>query len=215
MSPFSKSIIIGLSLTSSLLIFSSGNTKADVVRGADPQQQRIVVKKPWLKEPVQIIAAKTKKKANIEIGKEFDAEDDWIEGFTVTVSNNYHKTVTSMTINMIFRRDAGDLRSPFSYPLHFGSSANTAEYLQRDPGKIIKVGKTANLELSAEDYKRLKGYLEQTGYIISIKRVELVVTEVGFEDGSMIYGGTFFLQDPASPRDPTKKIRVPEGPGAY
>ncbi len=78
----------------------------------------------------------------------------------------------------------------------------------------MKVGKTADLRLSPQDYETLKRGLEQTGYPNSIKRVELVMRSVGFEDGSMLHTGTFFLQDPANPNDPTKKIKVPEPPGA-
>jgi hypothetical protein len=60
----------------------------------------------------------------------------------------------------------------------------------------------------------IKDALEETGYPTKIKRVELVVREVGFEDGSVLRGGTFFMQDPANPDDPTKKVRVPEPSGA-
>jgi len=40
------------------------------------------------------------------------------------------------------------------------------------------------------------------------------VKEVGFEDGSMIYSGMLYVQDPTHPNDPTKKIQVPPLPVA-
>jgi hypothetical protein len=175
---------------------------------------RIVVRKPWPVEPVKVVAVKTKNKGNIEIGRAFDESDDWLDGFTVTVANNYDKAVTAVTVSMIFRRDPGDTRPPAAQELHFGPSPLSPEYVDRDPNKVIKVGKTADLRLSPQNYKSLKDLLEQTGYPNSIKRVELVIREVGFEDGSMLYSGTFYLQDPANPNDPTKKIKVPEAPGA-
>jgi len=49
--------------------------------------------------------------------------------------------------------------------------------------------------------------LEQKGYPSDIRRVELVIREVGFEDGSVLLSGTLWLQDPNYPNDPTKKIR--------
>ena len=164
---------------------------------------------PVVPEPV-----KTKQEANVEIGRAFVADDDWLDGFTATVVNNYDKTVTALTIEMVFRRDFGDTRPPLAYSLHFGPSPNTLEYIYRDPNKVIKVGKTTEIRLSPQNYKSLQRYLEQTGYPNSIKRVELVIREVGFEDGRMLDAGTFYLQDPASPNDPTKKIKVPEPPGA-
>jgi hypothetical protein len=175
---------------------------------------RIVVRKPWRVEPVQVVAVKTKHKENIEIARTFEEDDDWLDGFTVTVANKYHKTVTAMEIEMVFRREPGDTRPPLAYPLHFGPSPSSREYIYRDPNKVIKVGKTAELSLSPENYKTLKRDFEQTGYPNSIKRVELIIREVGFEDGSVLYSGTLYLQDPANPHDPTKKIKTPEPPGA-
>jgi hypothetical protein len=170
------------------------------------QQDRIVVRKPWRVEPISVVAVKTKIKGNIEIGKAFEEDDDWLDGFTVTVANNYDKTITAVTVNMVFRREPGDTRTPMAKELHFGPSPIAREYIRRDPNKVIKVGKTADLRLSPESYKTLKRDLEQTGYANGIKRVELVITEVGFEDGSVFDSGTFYLQDPANPNDPTKKI---------
>ena len=108
---------------------------------------------------------------------------------------------------MIFRREKGDTRPPLAKELHFGPSPSGPEYSRRDPAKFIQVSKTAKLSLSAENYKSLKHDLAQQGYPNSIKRVELEITEVGFEDGSVIRSGKLFLPDPKNPGDPTKKSR--------
>jgi hypothetical protein len=176
----------------------------------------MVVRKPWPVEPVRVVAFKTKNKENkenLETRRAFEEADDWLDGFTVTVVNNYHKTITAVSIKMVFPREPGDTRSPFAWELNFGPRANSPEYIYRDPNKIIKIGKTADLYLSAKDYKSLRLYLEKTGYLNNIKRVELVIRTVGFEDGSMLLSGTFYAQDPANPKDPTKKIKVPEPSG--
>jgi hypothetical protein len=188
-------------------------TRVESSQEPAPQRDRTVVRKPWSLEPVKVVAAKNKRKAKIEIGKPFDDDDDWLDGFSVTVMNDYDKTVTAMTVSMVFRRDLGDTRPPFAWNLHFGPRSNSPEYNYRDLNKVIRVGKTVDLQLNADDYKLLKRGLEQTGYPNSIQRVEVVIREVGFEDGSMLYSGTFYLQDPAYPNDPTKKIRVRQPPG--
>ena len=203
---FTLITLVGVSLIFTVwLADSSANTQ---------QRDRIVVKKPWPVEPVQIAAVKTKNKENIEAGRAFDEDDDWLDGFTVTITNNYDKTVTALAVAMVFRRESGDTRPPFAYVLHFGPSPKMREYINRDPNKVVKVGKTIDLQLRSDDYINVKRGLEQTGYPNSIKRVELVIREVGFEDGSMIYSGMFYLQDPAHPNDPTKKIPVRQQPGA-
>jgi hypothetical protein len=180
--------------------------------GTSPRRERIVVRKAWPAEAVKVVAVKTKKKADIELGGAFEDDDDWLEGFTVTVANNSNKMVTVMEVEMIFPREPGDTRSPLAHSLHFGPSPSSPEYVHRDPKKVLKVGKSVDLYLDPQSYKRVKSDLQRTGYPEDIKRVELVIREVGFEDGSMILAGTLYLQDPASPNDPEKKIRAPNLP---
>jgi hypothetical protein len=175
---------------------------------ASPQRKRSVVRKPWSVEPVKVVAAKNRKKEKIEIGKPFDDDDDWLDGFTVTVKNNSDKVVTALNIEMIFRREVGDARPPVAQQLHFGPLPISPQYSLRDPSKVINVGETADLELSARNYESLKSLLEQKGYPSSIERVELVIRQVGFEDGSVLVAGTLYVQDPNSPTDPTRKIRA-------
>lgn len=177
------------------------------------QPDRIVVNKPWPVEPVKIVGVKTKRRADLELGKAFDDDDDWLDGLSLTVLNNSDKTVTAMTVSVIFSREPGDTRHPLALDLHFGPGAITPEYKDRDPNKIIKVHHTGELSLTPRDYLILKQDFEQLGYQ-TVKRVELVVREVGFEDGSMLYSGTFYSQDPAYPNDPTKKLKAREQPAA-
>ena len=195
--------LFAVSLIFTLSLVSNANTQ---------QPDRIVVNKPWPVEPVKIVGIKTKRRADLELGKAFGDDDDWLDGLGVTVLNNSDKNVTSMTVSVIFRREPGDTRHPLAWKLHFGPSAITPEYKDRDPNKIIKVQDTGELSLSPQDYLTLKRDFEELGYQ-TVKRVELVVREVGFEDGSMLYSGTFYSQDPAYPNDPTKKLKAPEPHG--
>jgi hypothetical protein len=164
-------------------------------------------------EPVKIVGVKTKNKGSVEIDRPFSEDDDWFEGLMFTVANNSNKTVTALIVAIIFRREEADSRPPFAYNLRFGPSPDIPEYLDRDPNKVITVGKTLDLQLSSEDYQLVNRSLEQIGYSGGIKRIELKIREVGFEDGSMIRSGQLYLQDPNYPNDPTKKIPAPS-PGA-
>ena len=202
--------IILITLVGVSLMFTAWSAYS---RATSQQKQRIVVRKPWPVEPVRVIAFKTKNKENkenLETRRAIEEDDDWLDGFTVTVVNNYHKTITAVSIEIVFPRERGDTRPPFTWELNLGPWANSPEYIYRDPNKTIEVGKTADLYLSAKDYKTLRLYLEKTGYLNSITRVELEVRIVGFEDGSMLLSGTFYVQDPANPKDPTKKTKVPD-----
>jgi hypothetical protein len=168
---------------------------------------RTVTKKPWRVEPVRIVAVKNKKKPSIEIGKSFDDDDDWLDGFTVTVKNNSDQTVTSVIIEMVFRREASDARPPVAEILNFGPRPMAPEYLLRNPRKTIKVGDTADLQLISHNYQILTDRLLRKGYLNGGARVELIIRQVGFEDGSVLDSGTLWLQDPNIRNDPTKKIR--------
>ena len=196
-----------LVLTGGLVLLVMGELNSTSIGDKTQEQGRTVIRKPWRVEPVKVVAVKNKKKANIEIGKGFDDDDDWLDGFTVTVANNYDKTVTAMSIDMVFRRDPGDTRPPLAWSLNFGPHPFSPEYLQRDPNKVIKVGETADLQLSPKEYNLLTVFLKQNGFPGGIRRVELEISDVGFEDGSVLHRGTFFVQDPNNPNDPTKKIR--------
>jgi len=202
--------LIAIAVASLIFTFSLTNSS-----GKSQQQNRIVVRRAWrVDEPIKVVVVKTKKKANIEIGRAFEDDDDWLDGFTVTVANSYNKTITAVTINMIFRREPGDTRPPMAKELHFGPSPIARDYISRDRNRVIEVGKTADLRLSSHSYRILKRGFQETGYPESITKVELVITEVGFEDGSVFDSGSFYLQDPAHPSDPTKKVPVLEPHGA-
>jgi hypothetical protein len=197
-----------LFLAGVVLHVTSGPQASPVSASASLQRDRTVVRKPWRVEPVKVVAARNKKKANIQIDTTYEDDDDWLDGFTVTVANNSDRTVTAVIVEMIFRREAGDTRPPVAELLNFGPPPMAPEYLLRDPHKTIKVGETADLQLIPHNYKMLADRLLRKGYSNGGARVELVISEVGFEDGSVLDSGTLWLQDPNNPNDPTKKIRA-------
>jgi hypothetical protein len=198
---FALMMFIGVTLVVTVLLINSS--------AGNPPPERVVMKKRWRLEPVKVVAVKTKHKTDVEVGRAFNEEDDWLDGFAVTVANNYDKTVTAMSILLVFRREAGDTRPPFAWTMHFGPSARTPEYNQRDKTKSIKPGHTHQLHVTPQNYESLQRGFREAGYMGPVRRVEVEVKEVGFEDGSMIYSGMRYVQDPAYPNDPTKKIQVP------
>ena len=83
LAPLTLTTIVGASLICGVWAATS---PAGITR-----RECIVVRKPWPAEAVRVVAVKTKKKADIELGGPFDDDDDWLEGFTVTVANNSNK----------------------------------------------------------------------------------------------------------------------------
>lgn len=192
-------------LTTSAIVLLTLTGWLDV--NAFQQRDRLVLTRAWPIEPVKIVAIKTKNKAMVERGKPFNDDDDWFDGLTLTLANNYDKTVTALTIELIFTEDGGPM-PPWSWDLNFGPSPKTPEYLHRDPNKVIKIGQSVELGLSKERYQGLREGLKNSGNTRTITQVEIEIKEVGFEDGSMVQEGRLYLQDPAYPKDPTKKINT-------
>lgn len=172
-----------------------------------PSRERIVLRRSFPLEPVWIVAIKTKSKGRIELGKAFDDTDDWFEGLSISLRNNGDKTVTSLRVTLVFP-EPDNAGSGLTHDLHFGPSAASAEYLQRDRNRVLNIGKSVELNLSTEDYQSLKRDVAKAGYREGISRLEIEVREIGFEDGSMISDGRLWVQHPGHPDDPTKKINT-------
>jgi hypothetical protein len=152
------------------------------------QRDRLVLTRAWPIEPVKIVAIRTKNKVRVERGKPFNEEDDWLDGLTLTLANNSAKTVTALSIELVFTEDGGPL-PPWSWDLNFGPSPNNSEYLRRDTNKVIKIGQSVELGLSKERYQGLREGLKQSGNTRTITQLEIEVREVGFADGSMVQEG--------------------------
>ncbi|HJQ34442.1 MAG TPA: hypothetical protein VJ866_19840 [Pyrinomonadaceae bacterium] len=180
---------------------------------AGQNQDRVVDKATLTGEPIRIAGMKTKKKGEIKFGGKFVEDDDWVEGFTILVHNISGKTITALAVDATFHRPDGKSSRetpPFSYTFHFGPNPLFPEYSLRDKTKIIKPGETVELSLPDEDYEGIKGALKQLNYPGSVKRVELMIHTVGFEDGTVWSGGSWFYRDPDNP-DKLIREKRPQG----
>ena len=69
-------------------------------------QERSIDKLSWRTEPIKILKLKTKDK-EVELGKKFLEEDDWLKGLTVTVQNISDKAIARIEIELAFPRPGG------------------------------------------------------------------------------------------------------------
>src|SRR6476619_3464569 len=67
------------------------------------QSQRVVDKLSWESEPVKFQKIKANG-TNVELGKKFKSEKDWLNGFTVSVQNISNKAIARIEINLAFPR---------------------------------------------------------------------------------------------------------------
>jgi hypothetical protein len=190
---------IPLAISLGLLVSPSLATSS--ARKLTQHEERKVKKDTYKNEPIEIVGLKNKK-GKFKLNQKLADDDDWLDGFAVTVVNRTSKTISSVVITMIFHRPENHKTSndpPYVYTLHFSANPFFPEYELRDKSKVIKPGESIDIAVSDEDYRQNNIFLRQVEYPASIKRVELVLDTVGYEDGTIWSGGTMFKHDPNNP----------------
>lgn len=186
------------------------------------RQDRSIKKLTYPREPVEISGVKNKKK-RIKLAEKFLDDDDWLDGFTVTIVNTSGKTITSLNIYLTFVRPPDHETTddpPLGYPLYFNPSPFHAEYALRDPSRVVRPGESIDLVLRDDEYEGIKRFLKQLKYPRgSVQRLEIMIHTVGFEDGTAWGGGTTFHRDPDKPDklvpDPEPIGRAQKRPADY
>lgn len=196
-------LITGLLITSTL----------PAVNHASQKKDRIIRKGDFPQEPVRITLVKVKK-GPVEPNKKFtDSDDEWLKGFTLRVENTSGKPINYISVSLVILRPeeqeaAGQI--PFSEWLSYGVSPTrprNAAPIQAAPA--IPPGGNTELTLSDESFEVNKTLLKRLGFPDSIERVELIVQDVGFEDGTLWVGGELWRRDPADP-DKWVELNPPE-----
>jgi len=173
------------------------------------QSQRVVDKLSWQSEPVKF----QKIKANgtdVELGKKFNSEKDWLNGFTVNVKNTSNKAIARIEINLAFPRatNAGPDVPTYVVPMVYGLDPSDADFATQAmvlPGGVVDVKlQQANIPAIKQDLATLK-------YAEDVTHVRLTLRSVTFSDGSMWAADEILFPDPA---DPKQKInpRLKDGP---
>lgn len=171
---------------------------------AGQEQDRVVDQFAAPGEPVAIVGLKTKKGGEVKFRRRFTEDDDWIGGLTIVVKNNSGKTVSALAVDATYRRpDEQESSKPapdtLAYTYHYGPNPFFPEYALRDRTRVIRPGESAELLISDENFQAIKDSLKQLKYPAGVKRVELMIHTVGFEDGTIWSGGSWFYRDPDNP----------------
>lgn len=164
---------------------------------ARQKEEKVIKKSSFRDEPIRIVKVKNKK-GEFPLGKKFQSDDgEWLRGFTITVRNNSGKDITHLDLSLFFPHDAngatGD--SSYTYDFTYGVSPSDEHYEEsrkRQPDRVIKRGEEYDLTLSDERLNYINKVLAGLEYPPNIREVEFWINEVGFDDGSMWRGGSYF-----------------------
>ena len=167
---------------------------------AQPSRDRIIKLVSWPREPIKIATIKVRG-VRIEPGEKFQAEDDWLRGLTLSVTNISDKPICSINIALDFPR-AENPDPPLREHLIFwciAPSPGTSESSAKP--RPLKPGQSMDIVLNDSRYAELKESLRQTDYPATINRLEIMVDEIEFEGEKdrKWAGGQVMRRDPDDP----------------
>jgi hypothetical protein len=175
------------------------------------KQERTIKKVSWRNEPVKIAKLKIKGKP-IGLGQSFLEEDDWLEGMTISVKNTSGKTITFLSMRLDFPRPESSSQEPVSiYEFEYGRNPLFASGSSLPNTPTIAPGESTEFSISDTIYAALKKLLSD--YPASIKKVEIVLNSVAFDDGTEWQGGGLYRRDPSDPGR-LRRVEAPVGKAA-
>jgi hypothetical protein len=158
-------------------------------------RERVIEKAFTRNSPVEISEVKVSQKA-VEVGKGFDADDDWLDTVFLRIKNSSEKSIVYLEINFNFpeTRSTGSM---MSYPLSFGLRPGSKFPQKHDP-IFMMPGDILEIPLD-KHYAKIKSFVERRHRITDIHKLELEIGFVIFADKTCWAAGNFCRQDPNDP----------------
>lgn len=149
---------------------------------------------------MKIVVLKTRK-GQIESGRPYHDNDDWLKGLTLGLENNSGKNLTYISVEVFLRRPDDQAHEvPGMWTLEYGENPfrhTTGEPVPPVSVKPIEDGETFEITLSDQDFDRLEAFLRDTNYS-GLKGIEVRVSIIGFSDGTA-WTGRMMRRDAGSP----------------
>lgn len=180
-------------------------------------QDRFIERELIPDEPVRINVVKAKKGV-VQPGRKFRGDDEWFKGLSVNVTNVSGKVITYVDISFTFARpeEGETAKQPaFVESLTYGISPFLdRETLQASPPPPppppLLPGESIDLSLSDESYSNIRRILTKLKYPSSIKRITMVIDNIGFDDGTVWTVGHRYRFNPDDPEHPIE-LDEPQG----
>lgn len=201
-----RRVIFGLLLLSALAAPLAARFDGTAASNPAQGEGERLLKKGVHRKPVTEIVSLKVKGVPAAFGRKITADDDWLKGLTVTVSNASSKPIVHLELEIeLFGgndAEAANGKPPFIFSLSYG------DYRGTDPGgepdtaptpQPVEPGSTLDLTLTDEEYESLLRTLSAASYPLTFKHAELAVTDIIFADGSRWYKGMTLRRDPANP----------------
>lgn len=125
-------------------------------------------------------------------------DNEWLKGFAVQLTNTSGKNINFVSVRITFVRPKDDPTAsdpPLMHSITFGRNP----FSVKDPATLNEFktppNGTVDVVLTDDTYEMLKRVLKKLRYPDDIKRVELLLEVVGFDDGTVWDMGRLFRRD--------------------
>lgn len=163
------------------------------------EYDRIIEAPSFSNEPVKISELRAKGRV-VRAGEKFKDSNDWFKGLAIKISNTSDKPVKYVSVLITFLRpkeqeESGQL--PFGDRLTYGFSPIDPKVpAGSSPAPSIPPGESIEMVLSEKYFDEYVTVLKRLAFPDAIKRIEVTLQEVGFEDGLLWSGGELWRRDP-------------------
>lgn len=208
--------LLAMLITGMFLSAHMPNTRAALLSQIATQEssrkERKLVKSNWRGEPVQVNRVRVKGRA-AEFGKAFqDADDNWLEGFSLNVTNTTNKDIVFIELAFTFfgkEEKLASNRTPVTYPVFYGSPEGIFD--GSTSAHPVRPNESIDVIFTDEEHDKLKEILLNSNYPTTFRHVDVRIDRVVFADGLVWYKSYYFRRDPS---DPNRFIRdKPSGKG--
>jgi hypothetical protein len=163
----------------------------------DSEQGRIKVIEQAFSSNPQIRVTRIKAgQRNRQLNEKFDDDDDWLKKLSVQLENTSGKTIVYLQVNFNFpeTKTSGNL---MSYPIILGRKPGSQRVSHNDP-LLFLPGGTIEISLN-EHYNKLTKFIGTRHLPKLIRKAQLEIGFIVFEDGTGWSAGHFYRQDPNNP----------------
>lgn len=166
------------------------------VSAQEQPRERSIKRMPIQKnEPLEITDIKVGGQ-NVSFDKSFLADDDWMKTLVISVKNTSDKRILFATLDFVF------LRAPGSEPPIAGFDIFYGNYLLRSRPPTasesligLAPNEVAAFQINANQFQALKGLLADADLPPGVKKLNIKLGEVIFEDDTMWYVGAEFRRE--------------------
>lgn len=163
------------------------------------QAERFIDKLSWRTEPIQIVKIKANGKS-VELGRKFQAGEDWLNGLIITTQNVSEKAIVRVELTLAFPPPKGSSppKPTVVVPMVFGT--DPALESPSVALKLVNPGDRVEIELLEGNLPSIRKDLERLGYGVKVTHAQIRIRSVTFIDGSQWIGDEVIYPNPNNPK---------------